>query len=219
VSVLCPNGVGQADHVSAIYYWCSITLSEISDRGPSPETTPILSASTSAVATGVNARGSSLLLIREMLPMYRQYRQAYGIVRVMAGSCQTAAVACFVLLKALRNPSSQSEGNEEALVDLVVYLMMGARRWLVYGGMLRMLRPTAQSLGIQLPQRLTEMLDDFDKTIWTTDAHTRIRSVYPNLAFVKKDSLMDEEVTMGELLTKWEGLTADETAEKKRRAD
>jgi hypothetical protein len=145
--------------------------------------------------------------------MYRLYRLTFGVVRVTAGSCQTAAVASFILLKALRNPSYQTEENEEALIDLAVYLMMGARRWLVYGGMLRMFRPTAQSIGVQLPQRLTEMLDEFDKTMWTADAHRRIKSVYPNLALMKKDALMDEDVTMGELLMKWEELSAAEPTE------
>ena len=124
-------------------------------------------------------------------------------------------MACFILLKALRIPSSQGDDNEAALIDLALYLMMGARRWLVYGGMVRMLRPTAQSIGVQLPQKLIDMLDVFDKTIWTTDAHTRIRSIYPNLTLLKKDALMAGDVTMGELLTKWEGLLVDdEPAEK-----
>jgi hypothetical protein len=131
----------------------------------------------------------------------------------MAGSCQAAAVAYFILLKALRRPSLQSEENEGALIDLTVYLMMGARRWLVYAGIVRMLRPTAQSIGVQLPQRLTELLDDFDKTVWTVNAHRRIKSVYPNLALVKKDAFEDREVTMGELLAKWEGLSTDESNE------
>ncbi len=163
------------------------------------------------MAIGLAPRSSSLLLISDMLPMYREYRQTYGLVRVMAGSCQTAAVAYFILLKALRSPSLLSEENEEALIDLTVYLMMGAKRWLVYAGMLRMIRPTAQSIGTQLPQKLTEMLDQFDKNVWTPDAHKRIRSVYPNLALVKKDALDDEDITMGELLMKWEELATDDT--------
>ena len=198
-----------ANSFSAIYYWCSLTLSEVSDREPSRESTPAPPPSSPALAIGLTARSDSLLLIREMLPMYRQYRQTYGVFRVMAGSCQTAAVAYFVLVKALRGPSLRSEQNEDALIDLTVYLMMGARRWLVYAGIIRMLRPTAQSIGAQLPQKLTEMLDDFDRNVWTPDAHKRIKSVYPNLALVKKDALDDEDVTMGELLARWEGLGTD----------
>ncbi|OAL20083.1 hypothetical protein AYO22_09233 [Fonsecaea multimorphosa] len=134
----------------------------------------------------------------------------------MAGSCQTAAIAYFILLKAMCDPSLQSEENEEALreneealVDLTMYLMVGARRWLVYAGVLRMVRPTAQSMGVQLPPKLNGILDEFDKTVWTVGAHRRIRSVYPNLALVKKNSRDGEDITMGELLARWEAVLAD----------
>ncbi|ETI21950.1 hypothetical protein G647_06020 [Cladophialophora carrionii CBS 160.54] len=208
-----PHAPGPLFELHALYYWCALTLSEVSDREPSRETTPTPASPTSAMAIGLTVRSSSLLLIREMMPMYRQYRQAYGLVRVMAGSCQTAAVAYFILLKALRAPAWQSEENEEALIDLTAYLMMGARRWLVYAGIIRMVRPTAQSIGVQLPQKLVKMLDEFDKTVWTVKAHRRIKSVYPNLALMKKDALEDGEVTMGELLTKWEALSAEDGSE------
>ncbi|EXJ59086.1 hypothetical protein A1O7_06517 [Cladophialophora yegresii CBS 114405] len=210
---LYPEAPGPLFELHAVYYWCALTLSEVSDREPSREPTPPPFSSTSAVAAGLTVRGNSLLMIREMLPMFRHYRRTYGLVRVMAGSCQTAAVAYFILLKALRSPSSQSGENEEALIELTLYLMMGARRWLVYAGIIRMLRPTAQLIGVQLPQKLMEMLDEFDKTVWPVNAHRRIKSVYPNLALVKKDGLEDEEVTMGELLTKWEGLSAEDASE------
>ena len=196
-----------------MYYWCCIALSEISNREASPEMTPASLMPSAATGGRVAARSASLFLIREMLPIFRQWRQMYGGLRAMAESCQTAAVACFILLKALSNPASRTEANEEALMDLTVYLMMGGRRWLVYAGMLRMLRPTAQSLGVELPQRLTEMLDEFDKTVWTVEGHKRIRSVYPNLAFVKKDALDDEQITMGQLLAKWESFSTDDADE------
>ena len=124
-----------ADQFSAIYYWCSLTLSEVSDREPSRESTPAPPPSSPALAIGLTVRSDSLLLIREMLPMYR------------------------------------------------------------------------------LPQKLTEMLDDFDRNVWTPDAHRRIKSMYPNLALMKNDGLDHEDVTMGELLTKWERLAADDPTE------
>ncbi|KAH0844597.1 C6 transcription factor [Fonsecaea pedrosoi] len=199
----------------AIYYACSLTLSEVSARDGSPGRTPVPASFTapSKSTAAITARTTSLLLIRRMLPLYRQFRSTYGLVRVMAGSCQAAAIAYFILLKALRDPSLQSEENEEALVDLTMYLMVGARRWLVFAGMLRMLRPTAQSMGVQLPPRLVEILDDFDKTVWTTGAHKRIRSVYPNLALVKRDAGDSEDYTMGELLARWEAVLTDDQPE------
>ncbi|KAJ9609741.1 hypothetical protein H2200_006069 [Cladophialophora chaetospira] len=208
-----PEAPGPLFEMHAMYYWCSLTLSEVSHREPSREPTPASPPSSPTLTVGQTARSDSLLLIREMLPMYRQYRQTYGVFRVMAGSCQTAAVAYFILVKALRSPWLPSEENEAALVDLTVYLMMGARRWLVYAGIIRMLRPTAQAIGAQLPEKLTEMLDDFDRNVWRPDAHRRIKSVYPNLALVKKDALDDEDVTMGELLTKWEELGTEDQNE------
>ncbi|OQV10559.1 hypothetical protein CLAIMM_14539 [Cladophialophora immunda] len=202
---------GPLFELHAIYYSCSLTLSEVSARDTSPGPTPGHASPSIPPTAGMTARRTSLLLIQHMLPLYRQFRQTYGLVRVMAGSCQAAAVAFFILLKALRGPpSSQSEDNEDALIDLTMYLMMGARRWLVYAGMLRMLRPTAQSMGVQLPRRLMEILDEFDKNVWTVGAHRRIRSVYPNLALVKKDAEDGEDVTMGELLARWEAVWTDE---------
>ncbi|OAL32788.1 hypothetical protein AYO20_07744 [Fonsecaea nubica] len=206
---------GPLFELHAIYYACSLTLSEVSARDGSPGRTPVPASFTaqSKSTAAITARSTSLLLIRRMLPLYRQFRSTYGLVRVMAGSCQAAAIAYFILLKVLRDPSLQSEENEEALVDLTMYLMVGARRWLVFAGVLRMLRPTAQSMGVQLPPRLVEILDDFDKTVWTTGAHKRIRSVYPNLALVKSDAGDSEDYTMGELLARWEAVLTDDQPE------
>ncbi|OAP60891.1 hypothetical protein AYL99_05893 [Fonsecaea erecta] len=200
---------GPLFELHAIYYSCSLALSEVSDRDTSPGPTRGLAPSFVDSTAGITARSTSLLLIHRMLPLYRQFRQTYGLVRVMAGSCHTAAVAYFILLKAMRDPSLRSEENQGALIDLTMYLMVGARRWLVYAGMLRMLRPTAQSMGVQLPRQLMDILDEFDKSVWTVGAHRRIRSVYPNLALVKKDLREDEDVTMGELLARWEAVLAD----------
>ncbi|EXJ71717.1 uncharacterized protein A1O5_05525 [Cladophialophora psammophila CBS 110553] len=208
-----PEAPGPLFELHAIYYSCALTLSEVSDRQTSPATSPAPAALDMLPTVGMTARSTSLLLIHQMLPLYRQFRQTYGLIRVMAGSCQTAAVAYFILLKALRDPSGQSEENEEALIDLTMHLMMGARRWLVYAGMLRMLRPTAQLMGVKLPRRLNEILDEFDKTVWTAGAHKRIRSVYPNLALVKKDAADGEDITMGELLARWEAVLMDDQME------
>lgn len=79
----------------------------------------------------------------------------------------------------------------------MLHSMMGARRWLVYAGMIRILRPTAQSIDVQLPWRLTEILYEFDRIVWPADASRKIGSVYSNLALIKQETLNDEEATMG----------------------
>ncbi|KAL9115943.1 MAG: hypothetical protein Q9227_000311 [Pyrenula ochraceoflavens] len=135
---------------------------------------------------------------RAIAQLCNRHRELYGMHGKPFMITQASCMSILVLLEDLQDPQSA-----QALIDMCVILRAICASMYVAKGFLRMVKPTAHSLGVTLPPETQELLDDFEKVEWDNADFHRFSSGFPNYA-LEENFVSDDSFQMEDLLKKFE---------------
>jgi hypothetical protein len=116
----------------------------------------------------------------QVAQMIRLYRSKWGLEFISGTAVYWVAIALFVLLDELENPS-----NRRAFIDLCSMAKVLSKQWFLMKGILRMLQITARQMHISLPPETEPLLLDFETNMWRQESgRRRLSSAFPNFSLL-----------------------------------
>lgn len=148
----------------------------------------------------------------------RCFREQYGLKFMSITQLNHSIMGVFISLNDLHAhppPTLHSissgmtddvQDTTSALEEFFRVLLATSFRWTMSRGFARTAYHTAQTLKVELPETITEMLKIMAGTTWrTSDLEQLNTAVYPNWSLPHANSEQTEGYRMGNMLKQWEG--------------
>ena len=139
--------------------------------------------------------------IMEISTLIEIFSNAYDTSRPAPSLFQGASMGAFTLIKSLDIPE-----HVPLFARFCDFVIAGSKHYVLWRGIAGMIRLTAEKVGVTLPPGLDQELLDVTKGVWHSgDRKSLYNSQYPSYTLAK-DTMDDDDFTLGELLDKWDAL-------------